>query len=101
MKTLRNIIYTMLLMIFTSSVYAAEKSSKPDKYEGIEITVNINQADADELATLLKGIGQSKAQSIVEYRDENGMFETVEELANVKGVGMSTVNKNRERILLK
>ncbi len=91
----------MLLVIFTSSVYAAEKSSKLDKYEGIEITVNINQAGADELATLLKGVGQSKAQSIVDYRDENGMFETVEELANVKGIGMSTVNKNRERILLK
>ncbi|MGY3569255.1 ComEA family DNA-binding protein [Vibrio paucivorans] len=71
-----------------------------DQYEGIEITVNINQANADELATLLKGIGIKKAQAIVDYRDNNGDFKSADELVGVSGIGQTTVDKNRERIQL-
>jgi len=62
--------------------------------------VNINTASAEEIADSLKGIGQSKAERIIEYRDANGAFSHVDELVNVKGIGLSTVDKNRGMILL-
>lgn len=62
--------------------------------------VNINTASAEELAESLKGIGLSKAELIVQYRDANGDFSHVDELVNVKGIGISTVDKNRGQILL-
>ncbi|CAH1532764.1 Transporter [Vibrio rotiferianus] len=76
---------------------AAESNSK---HEGIEITVNVNTASAEELATLLKGIGLKKANDIVEYRQENGPFKAAADLSNVKGIGSATVEKNLQRILL-
>ena len=71
-----------------------------DSHEGIEITININDANAEELDKLLIGIGPDKAANIIKYRDANGPFATPEELIKVKGVGASTVEKNRERIKL-
>ena len=63
--------------------------------------VNINSASAEEIAEALKGVGMSKAAAIVTYRDENGPFKHVDELVNVKGIGLRTVDINREYILLK
>jgi competence protein ComEA len=63
--------------------------------------VNINTADAIELADALEGIGQSKAEAIVAFRDENGPFNSVESLTSVRGIGVATVEKNMEYILLK
>jgi len=63
--------------------------------------VNVNSASAEEIAEALKGIGMSKAAAIVTYRDENGPFKHVDELVNVKGIGIRTVDINREYILLK
>lgn len=48
--------------------------------------VNINTADAEELATL-PGIGEKLAERIVKYRADNGDFSTVDDLANVNGIG--------------
>ena len=62
--------------------------------------VNVNSASAEEIAEALKGVGMSKAEAIVEYRDNNGKFEHVDELINVKGIGIRTVDINREYILL-
>ncbi len=52
--------------------------------------VNINQADAVQLATL-KGIGPKKAEAIVAYRAAHGSFKTVDELAKVRGIGKKSV----------
>lgn len=71
-----------------------------DSHEGIEITVNINTANAEELDKLLLGVGPDKAASIIEYRDANGKFTSADDLTKVKGIGVSTVDKNRERIKL-
>jgi len=62
-------------------------------------SVNINTADAETLAEALNGIGQSKAEAIIAYRDANGPFADADALVNVKGIGLATVNKNRELIL--
>ncbi len=60
--------------------------------------VNINTADASALASGLNGIGPSKAQAIVAYREANGPFQSADQLASVKGIGLATVEKNRDRI---
>lgn len=64
-------------------------------------TVNINTADAETLTSSLKGVGEKKAVAIVEYRNANGPFKSIDDLASVKGIGDSTVDKNRENIVIK
>ncbi|MDO6562761.1 ComEA family DNA-binding protein [Amphritea sp. 1_MG-2023] len=63
-----------------------------------EPMVNINTATADQLAEVLQGIGPSKAKAIITYRETNGPFKTIDELANVKGIGSATVAKNLSSI---
>ena len=62
--------------------------------------VNVNRASAEEISENLKGIGPSKAQLIVDYRDLNGTFLHADELVNVKGIGIKTVDRNRGMIIL-
>lgn len=59
--------------------------------------ININRASEGELV-LLHGIGSSKAQAIILYREMFGDFKTVDELARVKGIGVKTIEKNRGRL---
>lgn len=63
--------------------------------------VNVNKASAEDISKELKGIGLVKATAIISYRDKNGPFKTKEQLTEVKGVGLKTVEKNRDDILLK
>ena len=58
--------------------------------------VNINTADSAVLAERLNGIGEKKAQAIVEHREKNGPFKTIDDLKNVSGIGEATLEKNRE-----
>lgn len=60
----------------------------------VSYPVNINTADAQQLATL-PGIGDTLAQRIIDYRQENGAFTSVDELDNVKGIGTKTIEKLR------
>lgn len=62
--------------------------------------VDVNTATAEQLAEALNGVGEAKAEAIVEYREANGPFEHIDELINVRGIGMATVDKNRETIRL-
>ena len=59
--------------------------------------ININRATEGEL-TLLHGIGSSKAQAIILYREMFGRFKTVDELTKVTGIGAKTIEKNRGRL---
>lgn len=63
-----------------------------------QIAVNVNTAEAQELATLLSGVGSKKAQSIVLYREEHGVFKNADDLLNVKGIGPAILKKNKDRI---
>lgn len=65
-----------------------------------EMTVDLNTATAEQLVEALNGIGPSKAEAIIAYREANGGFEHIDELVNVKGIGLRTVDRNRDRLEL-
>src|SRR3954447_22422776 len=62
--------------------------------------VNINTADATALAKALNGIGPAKAKAIVSYREKNGPFKSVDQLAMVEGITQKLIDKNRADIKL-
>lgn len=62
--------------------------------------IDINTADAATIAKELQGIGLSRAQAIVAYREKNGAFKSADDLVKVKGIGDKTVAANREFILV-
>lgn len=72
----------------------------PTESNNKEQKININKADEAMLATL-PGIGPSKAQSILTYREENGQFQTIEDLKNVSGIGDKTFEKLKDAITVK
>ena len=59
--------------------------------------ININIASIEELTTL-PGIGESKAQNIINYREENGYFKTIDEIKNVNGIGEATFDQLKKYI---
>ena len=59
--------------------------------------ININTASAEELVQL-KGIGQKKAEVIIEFRENNGPFQLREDLLKVPGIGPKTFETNKDRI---
>lgn len=61
-------------------------------------TVNINSADAEQLAAALQGVGEQKARAIVAYREAHGPFDDADQLSRVQGIGAATVTANRDRI---
>ena len=62
--------------------------------------VNINKANQEELMTL-PGIGEATAQKIIDYRKENGNFQTIEDIKNVSGIGDSKFNQIKSLIKVK
>jgi len=62
--------------------------------------VNVNTADATALAKALNGIGPAKAKAIVSYREKNGPFKSVDQLAMVEGITQKLIDKNRADIKL-
>ncbi len=89
MKSIATILKSVALsLLLATSALAADK-------------VNINTADAARLEAVLINVGPAKAAAIVEYRKENGPFKSVEELAMVNGIGLKTVERNRDRIELR
>jgi len=63
--------------------------------------VNINTADATQLAQALKGVGLFKAKAIIRYRKQHGRFDRAVDIVSVKGIGRATYEKNRSDILIK
>jgi len=61
--------------------------------------ININSASKEELMTV-SGIGESKADNIIEYRTANGSFKSIEEIKNVNGIGDSLYEKIKDSITI-
>jgi competence protein ComEA len=62
--------------------------------------VDINSATADQIAQGLVGIGKAKAEAIVQDREKNGKFKSLDDLERVKGIGRATIEKNRDKIIV-
>jgi len=88
MNTIKHLLASLLLAVALTGVAAATD------------TVNINTADAAELARVLHNVGPTKAEAIVAWREDNGPFKSIEQLAQVRGIGLNTVERNRDRIEL-
>ena len=77
----------------------AQAPTSQKKEVGKEGKVNINTATVEELKTL-KGIGEKKAEAIIEYRKKNGSFKNKEELMNVRGIGKKLYESFQERVIV-
>jgi len=84
-------LFLTLILLFSSSVMSAQMSAA---------RININTASAEQIATIMTGVGENKAKAIVQYRKSNGKFKSVQDLENVDGIGAKTVEKNKDRIAL-
>ncbi|HHT62827.1 MAG TPA: hypothetical protein GXZ75_03950 [Clostridia bacterium] len=65
----------------------------------VGVLININLADQNQLESL-PGIGPAKARAIIEYREENGGFSSVEDIQNVSGIGPATFEKLKDKITI-
>ena len=59
--------------------------------------INLNTATLEELSQL-ELIGETKAQAIIDYREENGKFRKVEEIMNVNGISVTIFEKNIDKL---
>ena len=83
-----------------STYYIAGKYDATDICSKSEVTkVNINEDDATTLMSV-NGITTSIASSIVSYRTENGIFNTIEQVMEVYGIGNATYHKIRNYVIL-
>ena len=73
------------------------KQESSNSNKGVNKKVNINIANQSELETL-PGIGESIASRIIEYREQNGKFQKIEDLQNVKGIGDSKFAKIKDLV---
>ena len=100
-KTLAKLLPYLEMIGDSAEVYAfvAEETSTSDTLPttGITEKININSASVKQLQDL-SGIGQKKAQAIIDYRNENGSFEIIEEIMSVKGIGQGIFDKIKNRI---
>jgi competence protein ComEA len=86
MKSVLRFVLVTVLTLITSAVMAEP--------------VNVNTANAEEIAQALNGIGEAKARAIVEFREANGPFQSVHDLTEVKGIGSKTLEMNKDDIQL-
>ena len=111
---MRRTVFSSLLFAFLTSLSAvsiAAPSAKPEAPQPLAAQlsaseqptpkVNLNAADAETLRRDLFGIGAAKAKAIIAYRESNGSFTAVDELLEVKGIGKSLLEKNRDRLEVK
>jgi competence protein ComEA len=86
--------YEASLQVGASSSVGASSGVATQSQDG---KININTATSAELQTI-SGIGESKAQKIIDYRNANGNFKSVDELTNVSGIGDKTLESIRDKI---
>ncbi len=71
------------------------------RFAGQQRSIDLNSASAEQLASVLVGVGAAKAQATIRYRDEVGSFRSAEELEEVRGIGPRIVKRNKTGIQVK
>ncbi|WP_265437338.1 ComEA family DNA-binding protein [Aeromonas media] len=99
-KTLIAALLLGCLPLLSQPLLAADKPATVAASAKEAGKINLNTASADELAAL-KGVGEKKAQAIVDYREKQGKFTSVDQLAEVSGIGPATLDANRDMIIVK
>lgn len=99
---MRNKLFSLLFAGLASLPLAAQVQAQTETpaVPAVEATtkININTADAETLSRELKGVGPSKARAIVDYREQQGNFVTVDELLEVNGIGLATLEQIRHQL---
>ncbi len=85
---------SVLALVAALGVLLAAPSILAAGEEGLSGVVNVNTATAEELQ-LLPGIGEARAKAVIELRKRNGGFKSVDELAQVKGIGETALKRLR------
>lgn len=86
-----------LVIVYTND--EVETSPSINTVDNKESLININTATIEELKKI-SGIGDIKAQSIIDYRDKNGGFKNIDEIKNIDGIGDKTFEKIKSQITL-
>ncbi|ALS97740.1 ComEA family DNA-binding protein [Lacimicrobium alkaliphilum] len=87
----------MLGLVAPLQSVALSKDVSKDKVAATQAVINLNTASAKELMSL-PGIGKKKAEAIIQYRDENGGFHSIDDLIKVQGVGKKSMDALRGKI---
>lgn len=90
-------ILLLLLIIVSQWTQAQQICELPSTKAKLE-SININTASVEELSSKLKGIGKAKAAAIIEWREANGKFQSLEDVDEVKGIGPAILEKNKALI---
>lgn len=100
MKLFKSLLFSLLIAFGVTTATMAVAVVKEPAIQATPM-VNINTANAVELSEALTGVGISRANAIVQYRQANGPFKSANELSNVKGIGAATIKRNSGRISIK
>lgn len=93
--TLFAVVLSLFVLSFPAQAAVETTASKapPPKEQALQ-KINLNQADVSTLTGSFKGIGKKRAEAIVKYRESQGKFKSVEDLAQVRGIGKQFVNSH-------
>ena len=90
---------TLMVSLMVLVSFASMAQDTPQTVDTVDIEkVNINRADASTIARILEGVGQSRAEAIVSFREQYGEFTSEEDLMMVRGVGEVTLRNNAGKI---
>ncbi|MHA6193677.1 ComEA family DNA-binding protein [Pseudomonas wadenswilerensis] len=102
---MRHAYFASLLLALVATVSlplsAAPTALEPTRTITTELStsaLDLNKADAATLQSQLSGIGKTKAEAIVAYREEHGDFASVDELLEIKGIGKALLERNRDKL---
>ena len=102
-KCVRTFGLTIVIILFalSASLSFAEGTAKGDTAKAVQgaAKININKATVEQFMEI-KGIGESYAKKIVEYRDKNGPFKKLEDIKEVKGIGDKLFEKIKDQLTI-
>lgn len=98
--------YLASLLIALFGIFSLPLNAAPGNPASAAVTsaqaepgrLDLNKADAMALQSRLSGIGKTKAEAIVAYREEHGDFVSIDELLEIKGIGKALLDRNRDKL---